>query len=137
MTITRRDLIKTGAIAGGLAWVSPTIESFTAKASAASVQHACCACFSGGAFIAAAADDFTDLGCRVLCTQAATPGQVGTFLRFTGPSSFIAKGVTEINPGCTFGSTFLDGLAGAGPTLCPPANELPAGLACDTGVWSA
>jgi hypothetical protein len=138
MTITRRTLIKGAAVTGGLAWTAPVIESFTAKAAAASVAHSCCACFAAtGTFIGAAADDFTDAGCEILCSRAATGVIAGTFLRFSAPNSFVAAGITEVNPGCTYAGVYLDGLAGTGPTTCPPITELPGGVACDHGVWTA
>jgi hypothetical protein len=137
----RRTVIKGAAVVGAGAWVAPTIESFTARAAAASpvpVQHSCCSCFNAnGAFIGAAADDFTDLGCEAICAKAAPAGTLGTFLRFSATTSFIAKGVTETNPGCTFGTVYLNGLAGSGPALCPPQVELPTGVQCDHGAFLA
>lgn len=136
MTLTRRQLIKAGAVAGGVAWTAPVIESFTAKAAAASVVHACCACFNTqGTFLGAAADDFTDLGCQVLCARASAD-VAGTFLRFTATGSFVARGVTETQPGCSFSGVYLDGLGGAGPQTCPPQSELPATVNCDHGLWT-
>lgn len=42
--ISRRRLIKAGAIVGGTVWVAPVIDSFTSRAAAASEQHYCCCC---------------------------------------------------------------------------------------------
>jgi hypothetical protein len=44
--ISRRGLIKAGAIVGGTVWVAPVIDSFTSRAAAASEQHFCCCCSS-------------------------------------------------------------------------------------------
>jgi hypothetical protein len=44
MQISRRRLIKAGAIVGGTVWVAPVIDSFTSRAAAASEQHFCCCC---------------------------------------------------------------------------------------------
>jgi hypothetical protein len=42
--ISRRGLMKAGAIVGGTVWVAPVIDSFTSRAAAASEQHYCCCC---------------------------------------------------------------------------------------------
>jgi len=42
--ISRRGLMKTGAIVGGTVWVAPVIDSFMSRAAAASEQHYCCCC---------------------------------------------------------------------------------------------
>jgi hypothetical protein len=43
--ISRRSLIKAGAIVGGTVWVAPVIDSFVSRAAAASLLHYCCTCF--------------------------------------------------------------------------------------------
>ena len=42
--ISRRGLMKAGAIVGGTIWVAPVIDSFMSRAAAASSQHYCCCC---------------------------------------------------------------------------------------------
>jgi len=42
--ISRRGLMKAGAIVGGTVWVAPVIDSFMSRAAAASSQHYCCCC---------------------------------------------------------------------------------------------
>ena len=42
--ISRRRLMKTGAIVGGTVWVAPVIDSFISRASAQSEAHYCCCC---------------------------------------------------------------------------------------------
>jgi hypothetical protein len=42
--LTRRDLLKRGAIAGGLAWSAPVIMSIRTPAYAQTHFHACCQC---------------------------------------------------------------------------------------------
>jgi hypothetical protein len=42
--ISRRGLIKAGAIVGGTVWVAPVIDSFVSRATAASEAHYCCCC---------------------------------------------------------------------------------------------
>jgi hypothetical protein len=135
--VSRRTLIKGAALVGGTAWVAPAIESFTARAAAASVQHACCACFdSNGKFVSAAADDFSDQGCAILCATSGPGISHGTFLRFATALSFVARGVTETDPGCTSPSgVYLNGLTGASAVTCPSIAVLPANVSCDEGTY--
>ena len=43
--ISRRRLLKAGAVIGGTVWAAPVIESFTSAAMAQSEVHYCCYCF--------------------------------------------------------------------------------------------
>jgi hypothetical protein len=45
--ISRRGLIKAGAIVGGTVWVAPVIDSFTSRAAAQSQLNYCCTCYGG------------------------------------------------------------------------------------------
>ena len=47
-TISRRTIIKRGAIIGGIAWVAPMIATTPAFAQTGSNVHACCACVCPG-----------------------------------------------------------------------------------------
>jgi hypothetical protein len=138
--ISRRNLIKGGAVVGGTVWVAPAIESFVSRASAASVLHACCECYdSTPVFLAAAADDYTDAGCRLAC-DLATPGvSSGFFVRYTAVKSFIAEGSTEPQPGCHApDGTYLKPLEPTAGLTCPPGGTLSAlvpPVSCDTGTW--
>jgi hypothetical protein len=46
--LTRRDLLKRGAVAGAVAWSAPVILSLRAPAFAQGYQRTCCQCVTGG-----------------------------------------------------------------------------------------
>lgn len=46
--LTRRDLLKRGAVAGAVAWSAPVVMSIRAPAYAQSPIRSCCQCVTGG-----------------------------------------------------------------------------------------
>jgi hypothetical protein len=79
--ISRRGLMKTGAIVGGTIWVAPVIDSFMSRAAAASSQHYCCCCSnpnpnSGAVAHQCEADGIptTAAACITYCQSIIVPG---------------------------------------------------------------
>jgi hypothetical protein len=133
--ITRRNLIKGGAIVGGTVWVAPAIESFTNRAFGQSVARTCCQCFSStGRVVFAGQDDFSTSLCQSTC-HGVVGGAGGHWVLFT--SSIAADGFSSAddlqpNPGCTFTATatYL-----GGDQTCP--GSLPTGVSCFDGSTPA
>jgi hypothetical protein len=131
--ITRRNLIKGGALVGGTVWVAPAIESFVSRASAASpLPKTCCQCFAGVgasfAFVAAGEDDFNDTTCATFCRNAANNGGFGLFpiqfVRFVdGQAGFSSSDTAGPSQGCTYNG--------------PPSLPLGFNHVCPTGLPSA
>src|SRR6516225_3424096 len=114
----RRTLLKL-TVAGAAAWVTPAIVTFDTTADAQTPPHACCACYEGdpivhgqpqpGPFIAAAVGYQSDAKCTAFCAGAAPDGLHGVVLHFTNPTTaFSAEGATSAQPGCHFGTTWLN-----------------------------
>jgi hypothetical protein len=131
--ITRRNLIKGGAIVGGTVWVAPAIESFTSRAFGASARRTCCQCFSAtGAPRAAAEDDFSSSTCVTFC-EGNTGTAGGSWVLFVAgakSSGFSSEDDQGPQPGCTYktGAVYL-----GGDTSCPSPLTLPSGVTCFSG----
>ena len=120
--ITRRNLIKAGAIVGGVVWTAPVIDSFLSPAGAQSEQHFCCSCYnpvSGLPFQGESDGTPPSVAACVAYCSGQTPNQQVQYQNFTwcGPSA----------TGLTYSST---GLGGHGPG-CYQSNGSP-----DTGCTS-
>lgn len=78
--ISRRDLLKRGAIVGGtLLWAAPVVESLAAPAFASTspVFQSCCECAgtkNGNTVYYALVDDYDCATCESACPNAAPPG---------------------------------------------------------------
>ena len=82
--ISRRGLIKAGAIVGGTVWVAPAIDSFTNVAAAQSGMHACCQCSnsaSGASPGYCEKDDFRETTCQSDCLSHGF-----SYYQYCGPS---------------------------------------------------
>jgi hypothetical protein len=82
--ISRRDLLRRGAVVGGVLWAAPVIQSLRSPAFAASpVTSTCCLCVKQpGKAQACAFDDFTCASCTAFCVSDLTT--VAEFRRGTG-----------------------------------------------------
>jgi len=66
--ITRRDMLRRGAVVGGLLWTAPVIQSITSPAYAVSEAfHACCQCNDAFPW-PALVDGVTCQDCQDFCT---------------------------------------------------------------------
>lgn len=135
--ISRRTLIKAGAIVGGTVWAAPVIDSFVSPAFASgSSQYGCCACYNAdGVLISGAADGLTAASCAAFCKSTVTGS--GTYVLFNSPSSSFTYNQpppTPPNlPACSSGSTQLSITSGT-ENVCP--SSLPAGFTCSTGTFT-
>ena len=68
--LTRRDLMKRGAIVGGtLLWVAPVVQSITAPSAYAGSIHSCCQCAKkNNKHVKCAQDDITPSECNDQCS---------------------------------------------------------------------
>jgi len=68
--LTRRDLMKRGAIVGGtLLWAAPVIQSITAPSAYAASLHACCQCArKNDTGVKCAQDDISPSECAAQCS---------------------------------------------------------------------
>jgi hypothetical protein len=134
--ISRRTLIKGGAIVGGTIWAAPVIDSFVSPAFASgSRQYGCCACYDpSGALIAGAADDLTSSNCVSFC-QSVVSGGHGSYVLFnSGKSQFTyvqPPAPSGLLPACSSGSTQLSITSGT-ENVCPSPI---AGFTCSTGKF--
>jgi hypothetical protein len=101
--MTRRDLIRKGAIVGGLVWSAPVIQSITTPASANGVVNgsqsceSCCCCFTGVGQFQCSNDHFTQATCEAHCRDAGS-----RFLNFCSGTSagFGGGGCACLGPAC-------------------------------------
>ena len=133
--ISRRTLIKSGAIVGGTIWAAPVIDSFVSPAFAqGSSQFGCCACYnSSGVLSAGAADDLSASTCVSFCRS--TVGH-GSYVLFNSPSSHFTYNQPPPPggslPACSSGTTQLSVTSGT-QDVCP--SSVPAGFTCSTGTF--
>ena len=69
--ISRRSLIKKGAIAGGaMMWATPVVQSLTMPAGAATPEHNCCSCNQDiiPGFVTCVSNGITQAECDNLCS---------------------------------------------------------------------
>jgi hypothetical protein len=91
--ISRRDLIRRGAIVGGAVWVAPVIQSITSRAMAATATYACCQCTSNPANTPTkCSTDSSDTSSQSAC-QAFCSGGIGNQATLhTGSTPFVCQG---------------------------------------------
>ncbi len=148
--ITRRNLIKTGAIVGGVAWAAPVIDSFASPASAGSSSAGCYVCFStGGVPFYAGEDNPGPAEAISSCTAEGLkvpsgdggPYTSGTYVLFNTSDpkgafgSFAPVGFNGAY--CTYGTTNATQLNNS----CPATFAVSGGtgnlalVSCQTGTW--
>ena len=90
--LTRRDLMKRGAIVGGtLLWAAPVIQSITAPSAYAASLHACCQCARRNkSGVRCAQDDISPSECAAQCS---TPKKNHVVNYITGSSCSCTKNV--------------------------------------------
>jgi hypothetical protein len=147
--ISRRTMIKAGAIVGATLWVAPVVESFTTPASAASFSAGCVQCYyydsSSKSYVlfASAQDDPTPNNGHPssLCAQSASglvpPGVTsGPYVLYdsnviTGTVYFGAE-----NNQCYYNHTaLLPSVTASGVPACPTSPT--PNVYCSTGRWTA
>ena len=120
--LSRRELLRRGAIAGGtLLWVAPTIQSLAPIASA---QQACCPCVSGsgrGAQSSCTVDVLTQSECVARCGGADTTA-------FYGVGNYSC-----VDGNCVPVGDETSGTSTSGPTGETP--EVPTGPTRGRGAW--
>jgi hypothetical protein len=148
--ISRRTMIKAGAIVGATLWVAPVVESFTTPASAASFSAGCVMCYyydgSNYVLFASAQDDPTPNNGEPsqLCVNNRTGTGAeginsGYYVLFN--SNVISKSVYfgAANNQCSYNGSLLYGQEGdlsfPTPPTCPSAAT--PNVYCSTGRWTA
>lgn len=136
--ISRRTLIKGGAIVGGTVWAAPMIDSFVSPAFAqGSSQYGCCACYNpSGVLVSGAADDLSASSCVSYC-KSTVPGGHGSYVLFNNPKSPFTYNQPPppagALPACSSGSTQLSITSGT-ENVCPSPGAIP-GFTCSTGTF--
>ena len=147
--ISRRTMIKAGAIVGATLWVAPVVESFITPASAASFGAGCVQCYYldnstneyvlFGAFV----DDPTPNTSEpsVLCAggtggTGAAGITSGPFVLFnTNQANFLAVNTSHE---CTYGSSGTTLLTTNPFPTVPTCPSTPTpNIVCSTGYWTA